>query len=66
MSGARKKVKSMFAALGKPPAPDMAAVSEKPGMTIGPYKLLEQIGAGGMGLVFMACLLYTSPSPRDS
>src|SRR6266404_2079783 len=33
--------------------PDMAAVSEKPGAAIGPYKLLEQIGAGGMGLVFM-------------
>jgi serine/threonine protein kinase len=27
---------------------------EKPGMGIGPYKLLEQIGEGGMGLVFMA------------
>ena len=25
-----------------------------PGMTIGPYKLLQEIGAGGMGLVFMA------------
>ncbi|HZU37009.1 MAG TPA: serine/threonine-protein kinase [Gemmataceae bacterium] len=27
---------------------------EKPGTMIGPYKLLEQIGEGGMGLVFMA------------
>ena len=36
------------------PAPDMAAVSERPGAVIGPYKLLEQIGSGGMGLVFMA------------
>src|SRR4051794_20332818 len=25
-----------------------------PGTMIGPYKLLEQIGEGGMGLVFMA------------
>jgi hypothetical protein len=25
-----------------------------PGTVIGPYKLLEQIGEGGMGLVFMA------------
>ena len=27
---------------------------EGPGTVIGPYKLLEQIGEGGMGLVFMA------------
>jgi serine/threonine protein kinase/tetratricopeptide (TPR) repeat protein len=27
---------------------------ERPGAVIGPYKLLEQIGEGGMGLVFMA------------
>src|SRR5690349_5291773 len=29
-------------------------VHERPGTMIGPYKLLEQIGEGGMGLVFMA------------
>ena len=34
--------------------PDAAAALEKPGASIGPYKLLEQIGEGGMGLVFMA------------
>jgi serine/threonine protein kinase len=28
--------------------------AEHPGTVIGPYKLLEQIGEGGMGLVFMA------------
>ena len=29
-------------------------VAERPGTIIGPYKLLEQIGEGGFGLVFMA------------
>jgi serine/threonine protein kinase/WD40 repeat protein len=27
---------------------------ERPGMTIGPYKLLEEIGEGGFGVIFMA------------
>jgi eukaryotic-like serine/threonine-protein kinase len=30
------------------------AIAEGPGTMIGPYKLLEQIGEGGFGLVFMA------------
>ena len=29
-------------------------ISEQPGTVIGPYKLLQQIGEGGMGIVFMA------------
>jgi eukaryotic-like serine/threonine-protein kinase len=41
------------------PAPALVAtldepVSERPGTVIGPYKLLEQIGEGGFGVVFMA------------
>jgi serine/threonine protein kinase/Flp pilus assembly protein TadD len=42
------------------PAADLAVtidehpVSEGPGAVIGPYKLLEQIGEGGFGVVFMA------------
>lgn len=33
---------------------DIARPSEQPGTVIGPYKLIEQIGEGGMGIVFMA------------
>ena len=29
-------------------------ITEKPGTQIGPYKLLQQIGEGGMGVVYMA------------
>jgi eukaryotic-like serine/threonine-protein kinase len=35
------------------PTATMAAI-EQPGTVIGPYKLMEQIGEGGMGLVFVA------------
>src|SRR5437667_7657560 len=33
---------------------DEPAVTERPGTLIGPYKLLQQIGEGGFGTVFMA------------
>jgi eukaryotic-like serine/threonine-protein kinase len=33
---------------------DEPAIRERPGTVIGPYKLLEQIGEGGFGVVFMA------------
>ena len=39
-----------------PPEPTTAPppLTEKPGTVIGPYKLLQQIGEGGMGVVYMA------------
>ena len=41
---------------GRPGGPDRATrpITEGPGTRIGPYKLLQQIGEGGMGVVYMA------------
>jgi serine/threonine protein kinase len=62
----RKHVERMLAAHPKAhdflngPAPGFVAtveeppISEGPGSIIGPYKLMEQIGEGGFGLVFVA------------
>jgi eukaryotic-like serine/threonine-protein kinase len=62
----RARVERLLAAQSKVsgflevPAPALVAttderpVTEQPGMLIGPYKLLEQIGEGGMGTVWMA------------
>ncbi len=36
------------------PTEDFPGISERPGTMIGPYKLMEKIGEGGFGLVFVA------------
>ena len=41
-------------AVAAAPAFAQSLVQETPGTQIGPYKLLEQIGEGGFGVVFMA------------
>jgi serine/threonine protein kinase/tetratricopeptide (TPR) repeat protein len=42
------------AALGLDRTGDFQPLTECPGTVIGPYRLMEQIGEGGMGLVFVA------------
>jgi serine/threonine protein kinase len=39
---------------GPPPTGAHEPLTEGPGAVIGPYKLLQQIGEGGMGVVYMA------------
>src|SRR5262245_50247872 len=41
-------------AVGPAHTPDGPSAAEGPGTIIGSYKLLEQIGEGGFGIVFMA------------
>src|SRR5262249_11337049 len=40
--------------LGPSATANITPIAEAPGTQIGPYKLLQQIGEGGMGVVFMA------------
>src|SRR5271156_1427459 len=39
---------------GPAPPENSQPIAERPGTVIGPYKLMEQIGEGGFGLVFVA------------
>jgi WD40 repeat protein/serine/threonine protein kinase len=61
----RRRVEALLQAHDQPgslleaPAADLVAtvdepIAERPGTVLGPYKLLQEIGEGGMGTVFMA------------
>ena len=52
--GRIRKLRSIQATGRGASAPSTSLLLEKPGTQIGPYKLLQQIGEGGMGVVYMA------------
>src|SRR5215471_15473770 len=52
---ARQEAGGFLAGPGSGPVATLdEPVVERPGTVIGPYKLLEQIGEGGFGVVFLA------------
>ncbi|MBL8696439.1 MAG: protein kinase [Planctomycetes bacterium] len=50
----RREVESLLGSQTSPELTDGPELAEAPGSRIGAYKLLERIGEGGMGVVFMA------------
>jgi serine/threonine protein kinase/tetratricopeptide (TPR) repeat protein len=53
-AGAAGEGRAGVAAAGAGLTVDEPSTTERPGTLVGPYKLLEQIGEGGFGIVFMA------------